>query len=106
MDDVLTLISVCNTVDENGVERETRTSRQVFCKKQSVTRSEFFAGGRSGLNPALVFNVFFGDYLGETLMEYNGRTYAVYRTYHADGSDYMELYVQREGGTNGKNDTY
>lgn len=105
MDDVLFLISVEKTVDDNGVERETRTSRQIFCRKQSVTRTEFFAGGRSGLNPAFVFTVFRGDYNGETLIEYDGKTYSVYRTYQPD-SDYMELYVQREGGSNGKGDTH
>lgn len=105
MDDVLFLISVVKTVDDNGVERETRTSRQIFCRKQSVTRTEFFAGGRSGLNPAFVFMVFRGDYHGETLIEYDGKTYSVYRTYQPD-SDYMELYAQREGGSNGKGDTH
>lgn len=105
MDDVLFLISVVKTVDDNGVERETRTSRQIFCRKQSVTRTEFFAGGRSGLNPAFVFTVFRGDYTGETLIEYDGKTYSVYRTYQPD-SDYMELYAQREGGSNGKGDTH
>lgn len=104
MDDVILLFYVERTTDANGVERENRTSRQVFCKKQSVTRNEFFAGGRSGLNPAFVFTVFSGDYLGESLVEYNGMTYSVYRTYQTD-DDYIELYVQREGGTNGKADT-
>ena len=105
MDDVIFLFSVERVKDGNGVERENRTSRQVFCKKQSVTRTEFFAGGRSGLNPAFVFTVFSGDYHGETLVEYDGRSYSIYRTYQPE-DDYMELYVQREGGSNGKGDTY
>lgn len=104
MDDVILLFTVVRTKDAYGVERETRTSRQIFCKKQSVTRTEFFAGGREGLNPAFVFTVFAGDYSGETLVSYNGQSYSVYRTYQPD-ADYMELYVQREGGSNGKSDT-
>jgi hypothetical protein len=43
--------------------------------------------------------VFFGDYDGERLLEYNGKRYGIYRTYHGRG-DQIELYVERKGGTN------
>ena len=66
----------------------------------SVIRAEFFDAGRNGLNPEYVFTMFFGDYNGERIVEYNGKRYAVYRTYHAR-TDIIELYVQREGGVNG-----
>lgn len=103
MDDVLKLITVTFTTDEAGVRRESRSSRTVFCRCDSVTRTEFFGAGRDGLNPAYVFTVFAGDYGGEELVEYHDEAFAVYRTYRAD-SDYIELYVQRKGGTNGKAD--
>jgi hypothetical protein len=45
--------------------------------------------------------MFNGDYQGETMLEFNGRTYAIYRTY-LDRNDNLELYVERKGGTNGK----
>lgn len=47
--------------------------------------------------------MFVGDYNGEKLVEYNGETYAVYRTYLAK-NDTIELYVERKGGTNGTAD--
>ena len=53
------------------------------------------------MNPEYQFDVFAGDYEGETLCKYDGKSYAIYRTYLPDNSDYIELYAQREGGANG-----
>lgn len=100
MDDVLILIAQTYTKDARGVMRPTEVQRPVFCKKTSATQREFFEGGRNGLNPEYAFTVFHGDYEDERVCEYNGQRYAIYRTYRRD-SDYIELYVQREGGTNG-----
>ena len=101
---VIKLISSTKTQDENGVWRETLSRRQVFCNVSSVTASEFFEGGRNGLNPEFRMTIFAGDYQGETMLEFNGKTYAIYRTY-LDRNDNLELYVERKGGTNGKGDS-
>ena len=98
---VINLISTTKEQDENGVWRETTNRRMVFCNVSSVTASEFFEGGRNGLNPQFRMVMFFGDYQGETILEYNGATYAVCRTYQR-GTDELELYVERKGGTNGR----
>lgn len=103
LDSVLDLLSVTSVRDENGVWRETETPRRVFCRVDSVTRSEFFGAGRNGLNPAYKFTVFAGDYQSEPTVVYDGSSYSVYRTYHIPGTDYLELYVERKGGSNGKN---
>ena len=100
MDDVLTLLKVTTEKDARGVLHKSISSREVFCKRRSVSRNEFFDGGRNGLNPEFVFDVFHGDYDGETLCRYDGNSYAIYRTY-LNESDYIELYAQREGGANG-----
>lgn len=102
MDDVIKLIAESRTKNKYGVEVPSRTYRQVFCQVHSVTRDEFYNAGRNGLNPEWRFTMFHGDYGNETIVEYKGETYAVYRTYLVPGTDYIELYVQREGGTNGK----
>lgn len=101
MDGVITLLSSQIIKDQYGVEKEILTPREVFCKINSVTRAEFFNGGRNGLNPEFRFDVFALDYEGEQSLLFNGQRYAIYRTY-ANGSDTIELYVERKGGTNGQ----
>ena len=97
--DVINLISESRTQDDFGRWIATKTSKQVMCQVDSITRAEFFEGGRNGLNPEFKFTMFFGDYSGESIVEYQGKTYAVYRTY-LRRTDIIELYVERKGGTN------
>lgn len=106
LSDVLTLFSSVVGKDKLGVQREIFTPRQVFCRVNSVTRAEFFGAGRNGLNPAYCFTVFAGDYNDEELCEYHGKSYGIYRTYQVPGTDDLELYAERKGGTNGKENTY
>ena len=97
--DVITLISSTQTQDANGVWRRTESKRDVFCQVDSVTRDEFYSGGRNGLNPEYRFTMFGPDYQGEKVIEYRGKRYGVYRTYFAR-TDMLEVYVERKGGTN------
>ena len=102
--DVIKLIPVTYAKDTRGVMKPTEGEPvEVLCEVDSVSRQEFFEGGRNGLNPEFVFRVFFGDYNDERLLEYKGKRYSVYRTY-LGRSDYVELYAERKGGTNGKTD--
>lgn len=103
MDDVLTLLYSTRTQNALGVWETDLTEREVFCKVNSVTRSEFYQAGRNGLNPEFQATMFAGDYRGERTCKLHGKSYAIYRTYHVPGTDYIELYLQREGGTNGAN---
>lgn len=97
---IIKLIGFTKSQDENGVWRKTPTPRQVYAQVDSVTRDEFYEGGRNGLNPEYRFTMFAYDYQGEDTVEYNGRTYAIYRTY-LGREDTIELYAERKGGTNG-----
>ena len=101
MDNVIRLLRPVEAKDEYGVTRSSYKAREVFCRVDNVTRTEFFEGGRNGLNPAFRMTMFHGDYNGETIVEFEGKTYSVYRTYRTD-NDYIELYIERKGGTNGK----
>ena len=98
--DVINLISVSRTQDAYGQWTETESSKQVYCQVNSVTQSEFYEGGRNGLNPEYRFTLFFADYSDEPIVEYKSKRYAVYRTYLGK-NDRLELYVERKGGTNG-----
>lgn len=104
IDDVIFLVSATQTQDEYGIYQQTETLRRVFAKVNSISRSEFYNAGRDGLNPSYEFTVFHGDYELETECFYNGDRYAIYRTFRVPGTDDMELYVERKGGTNGPNE--
>lgn len=77
--------------------RKTETRRMVYCDVRSVTQSEWFEGGRNGLNPEYRFTMFAPEYHGENICEYNGNRYTIYRTYLAR-NEMIELYVQKEQG--------
>ena len=96
MTDELVLIAQTVTTDDYNVEVISETERKVLCEVNSITQNEFFAAANTELNPELRFTVFFGDYESESIVEYQGKRYAVYRTYRA--GDYMELYVERKIG--------
>lgn len=98
-EDVLKLVNVTTAQNNYGVWEKTETVTQVFCKVASVTQSEFFEAGRNGLNPEYRFTIFAADYNDQETVIYNSKRYGVYRTYR-DG-DWVELYVERKGGTNG-----
>lgn len=101
---MITLISETKTKNALGVYQTTLSYKDVFCNVSSVTAAEFFDGGQQGLKPEYRMTLFFGDYNGEEILEYNGKTYAIYRTYKRQ-NDSVELYVERKGGTNGKEQT-
>lgn len=98
--DVITLVTVTRTQDEYGIWQPTEKTKEVYCQVDSVTQSEFYEGGRNGLNPEFRFTLFFGDYSNEPIVIYKNKRYSVYRTY-LRRNDQLELYVERKGGTNG-----
>ena len=98
--DVITLLAVTRTQNEYGQWVASESTKDVYCEVDSVSQSEFFEGGRNGLNPEYRFTMFFADYNNEPIVEYKSQRYAVYRTY-LNKNDKLELYVERKGGTNG-----
>ena len=96
MTDLAKLISQTISLDDYGNEVATETETTVYCEVDSITQSEFFAAANTELNPEYKFTVFFGDYGGEHLLDYNGVRYYIYRTYRT--GDYMELYAERKAG--------
>lgn len=83
--------------DAYGVQHEVSTERQVFVSVQSVTSSEWFEGGRNGLNPELRFTMFRYDYTDEEEIKYNNKHYRIYRTY-LGRNDTIELYAEKRKG--------
>lgn len=98
MDDVVTLIKRRYRNDDFGVlQIVDEQRREVMCSVQSANRAEFFAGMQAGLRPEYMMYIHPVEYQGETIAEYRGRQYAVYRVYRK-AADCMELYLQQEVG--------
>lgn len=95
--DVAYLVAKEFVQDEYGIQRELETESQVFVQVSSVSASEWFEGGRSGLNPALRFTMFRYDYNDQEELKYNGKYYRIYRVYYAK-DDKVELYCERRKG--------
>jgi hypothetical protein len=91
------LITETATQDEYGVQQTTETERMVFCNVSSVTQREWFEGGRNGLNPEYRMTMFAPDFDGERIIEFDGKQYAIYRTFVRD-DEMIELYVERRKG--------
>ena len=94
---VINLVSETYSQNSRGSVIVTENTKQVYCQVNSVTASEFFEGGRNGLNPELRFTMFSYDYSGEKIIEYLGERYTVYRVYKGR-NDTLELYVERRQG--------
>lgn len=101
-DVIITLITPVMEADAYGIPQMIGHERSdCLAGCESVTASEFFEAGRTGLRPEFRFKIFAGDYAGQKIVEYNGQEYSVYRTYFGS-SDTVELYVQQKGVTNGE----
>ena len=96
MSDVLTLIALTITTDTYGIEETTDVRKDVFCEVDSISQSEFFAAANTEMNPEYKFTIFFGDYDGQSIVEFHGVRYAIYRTFRS--GDNLELYVERKIG--------
>lgn len=98
--DIIYLIADGSTKNTDGiwVKPSSAEKRKVYCQVDSVTRAEWFEGGRNGLNPQYRFTMFKYDYQNEQVIEYNGINLYVYRTYEGK-NDTIELYTEYRKGT-------
>ena len=89
--------------DAMGVWRSIGESSRpgILARKDSASRAEFSAAGQVGPRAELRFTINEVEYQGETVCEWDGKRYAIYRDYHVPGTDDLELYVQREVGVYG-----
>ena len=100
MDSVLTLITPIKTQNSIGAFATTsEESITIFGTVSSINRTEWYDAGQNGLNPEIVFTTPIVNYSGQTIAEYNGNRYAIYRTYFPNDSDLIELYLTRDVGT-------
>lgn len=107
MDDVIKLVSQTYENDSHGNQIPTNVQpRQVFCKVQSVGRSDFYAAAQTDLHPSYVFVLsHYKDYMGEPEILYTDWTgaekrYVVVRTYRVEDGDALEITVEEKVGRN------
>lgn len=100
--DVAYLVSESYSQNDYGVIEKTTQMRKIFCNVTSVNSQEWFEGGRNGLNPQYRFTIYSFEYLGESVIEYRGVFYSIYRTFILN-TDEIELYAEKRQGnlTNG-----
>lgn len=97
--EIILIIPASRAQDADGVWRTTEdVKRTILARMDDVNRSEFFSAGQVGMRPDYRFIVNPIEYEGESVCEWNGKRYAIYRTYHVPGTDDLELYVQRKVG--------
>ena len=95
----LKLIKETTTFDSIGQPITSESSTTLIAEVRSASQSEFMQGRQDGLSPAYVFRISVFGYNGETICEFGGNRYSIYRTYQAD-ENYIELYAEREVGSN------
>lgn len=98
MDGLLTLIAQSYQQNDLGEQISTETTVEVLAHIQSVTRAEWFSGGKNGLQPSLVAITPRVNYSGQKIAAWDGQRYAVYRTYFPEDSDEIELYLEERVG--------
>ena len=83
----------------NQAVETTRITAHVIAQVDSVTQTEFFNGGRLGLQPQLRATVYDFEYHDEPIVGIGNKLYSVYRTFYINGADFVELYLEERGGT-------
>ena len=90
------------TYDTYANEVITYTSKTVYVYERSVYNGEFYNAGQAGLHPSITLELANrADYDGETIVEYNGKTYNVIRADWKAQRDKISLILEeRIEGTN------
>ena len=106
MDDVIKLVNISYTKDNSGNLVPSRSTRQVFCKVNSIGRSEFYQAAQVDMKPSYTFiRSHFMDYQGERELLYTDWTgveknYVILRTYRGQ-NDKLEIVAEERKGRDG-----
>ena len=95
--DTLELGKLKIIVNDNGVEEETITTREVFCNEKSVTTNEYYQSSQNGNEIKIIFEVKQIDYGKEQFVLYENETYKIIRTYKTNSED-IELHCALKEG--------
>ena len=96
-DIVVNLVAENYTFDEIGNQIPIKTKKEVFSTCESVSQSEFFNAGQTGLKPDYKLVIWSFEYQNEQLVEIDNIEYSVYRTFLRD-DEKIELYLTKRSG--------
>lgn len=66
-------------------------AQKIQCTVDSVGRSEWITAAQGGYQAEVMVKVFSASYHGESMAQYSGKTYEIYRTFQV--GDQTELYL-------------
>lgn len=93
--EVITLLTITETIDPIGDLVETIVEKEVFAKVKSIGMKEKYEALAVGLKPEYTFVLAdYYDYDDQEDIEYNNERYKVLRTYRKDSNE-LELVVTR-----------
>ncbi|NLM67495.1 MAG: phage head closure protein [Enterococcus sp.] len=69
------------------------SSRSVYAREKSISQSEFFQAAQSDIQAATCFIIRSCDYNGEEFIEYNSKTYHIYRIFNVK-NEMVELWCE------------
>lgn len=73
------------------------TTRDIFCRKENVKRSEWLSVAHLGRKAAWCVIIWADEYDGETAAILDGVRYSIYRTYQGNPEE-LELYLEQKVG--------
>lgn len=89
--------TTAQTLDDLGQMIETEAKIKVQALEKPISSSEFFKAHQEDIQATLLLEISRFKYNGENEIEYNGKTYEVYRTYPL-GISKIELYLSERKG--------
>ena len=96
--DTITLIKQTKQPDAIGqYVAIAEEQNEVFCEVRSISGAEKADAGRDGHKLSYTFIMNRWEYDGETVIEYNGKRYGLYRPYIAR-DDTIELHCEEKDG--------
>ncbi|AGM99848.1 phage head closure protein [Streptococcus iniae] len=67
---------------KQNITEEVKT--KMLCRKQSITRSEFYQANQAGIRPSLIVDIHSFEYDNQELAEFDGKRYRIIKTYPVD----------------------
>ena len=96
--EVVTLITETFAEDDIGQHIPIENKNETLCRTESVSKTEWFDAGRTGLKPKLKVILPEYNYSSEEKVEYDGVRYSVYRMFHNQKTNEVELYLEKKTG--------